>query len=92
VLRDPRLRVTTVGLPRALPNITSYLHRCDMQDRVTLFGHNVHRPPWPIVDCNVVLFATFLHCDDDARLGLLRESFRMLPDKEPCTHLQTALE
>jgi ubiquinone/menaquinone biosynthesis C-methylase UbiE len=80
VLRDPRLRVTLVELPRALPHISPYLRRYGVHDRVTLLGFNVHRPPWPLAGCDGVLLANFMHfCDDDECLTLLRESCRVLP-------------
>jgi acetylserotonin N-methyltransferase len=79
-LDRPDMRITIIELPRALRHITPFLERHGVQDRIRLVGFNVHRTPWPLADCDAVLFGNVMHfCDDDECLAMLQESYRVLP-------------
>jgi acetylserotonin N-methyltransferase len=79
-LRYPQLRISLMELSRVVPNIESFLRPYGVTDRVSLVGHDMHKTPWPLMDCDAFLFANILHfCDDTECLNLLRESFRLLP-------------
>jgi hypothetical protein len=79
-LRYPSMRITLVELPRALRHIPPFLGPHSLGGRIRLLGWNVHRTPWPLRDCDAVLFGNILHfCDDAECLELLRESVRVLP-------------
>jgi hypothetical protein len=74
------VEVTLMELPRALPHIRAFLQSQLAVDRVNLLGLNMHRLPWPQVQCDGVLLGNILHfCSDDECRALLREVFRILP-------------
>jgi SAM-dependent methyltransferase len=76
----PDLRITLVELPRSLRHIERFLEPYDIGSRVTLSGFNVHEMPWPLANCDAILFGNFLHfCDDRECAELLEESARQLP-------------
>lgn len=74
------VEVTLMELPRALPPIRSFLHSQQVFHRVNLCGFNMHKPPWPVVNCDGVLLANILHfCSDGESRELLQEAARILP-------------
>jgi ubiquinone/menaquinone biosynthesis C-methylase UbiE len=80
VVEHPELRVTLVDLPRGRRHIEKFLEVHSVRDRVELCGFNAHVTPWPVGDCDAVLFGNILHfCDDEECLVMLRESRRILP-------------
>lgn len=76
----PDLCITLVELPEALPHVSQFLRRYRVDGKVTLQGFNVYHLPWPVKDCDGILFGNFLHwCSDDECRILLKECFRILP-------------
>lgn len=76
----PDLRITLVELPEALPHVGGFLRKYGVEERIELQGFNVHHIPWPVEECDGVLFGNFLHsCSDNECKALLEESFRILP-------------
>jgi ubiquinone/menaquinone biosynthesis C-methylase UbiE len=79
-LENPDLRITLVELPNALPNVRKFLQKYSVETRIELKGCNVHLTPWPLDDCDGILFANFMHfCSDEECLSMLKESNRLLP-------------
>lgn len=79
-MRYPRMKLTLMELPKVLPNIDMFLQPYALSQRVRLVGHDMHQTPWPLQDCDGILFANMLHfCDDEECLLLLKESCRVLP-------------
>lgn len=79
-LEYPALRISLMELPRGLRHIRPLLDAHQLGDRVTLLGWNAHRTPWPLENCDAILFGNILHfCDDDECLQMLEESRRLLP-------------
>jgi ubiquinone/menaquinone biosynthesis C-methylase UbiE len=75
----PDLQLTLMELPRALRHIPPFLARHGVEKRVALLGANMHQTPWPVSECDGILFGNMLHfCDDDESLTMLRESRRLL--------------
>ena len=78
-LDRPDVRLTLVDLPRSLPHIKTFLRAYGVEDRVELTGFDVHQRPWPLPECDGILFGNFMHsCADDECRVLLRESFEHL--------------
>lgn len=79
-LDKPGLRITLVELPRALPHIEKVLDKYQVRERVELQGFNVHEKPWPLLECDGILFGNFMHfCADDECEAMLKECYRLLP-------------
>lgn len=79
-LDRPDLRITLVELPRALPHVKKFLVGYGVESRVALLGCNVHARPWPLEQCDGILFGNFMHfCADDECLMMLQECYRLLP-------------
>lgn len=79
-LRYPQMRISLVELPAVVPNIDMFLKPYSLSGKVRLLGHDIHKTPWPIQDCDAILFANILHfCADDECHNLLQECYRLLP-------------
>jgi acetylserotonin N-methyltransferase len=80
-LDHPQMRITLVDLPRSVPHIREYLERYGVADRVEVTACDIHRDAWPLPECDGMLFANFMHSndDDECRALLLRTFGRLAP-------------
>jgi hypothetical protein len=71
VLDHPHMRVTLVDLPRSLPHIRTVLDSYGVAGRIELLGVDIHKDTWPLPECDGMLFANFMHSNDDEECGQL---------------------
>jgi hypothetical protein len=75
----PEMRLTLVDLPQAIEGSRQLLAQYGVDTRVDLLGMDIFMVPWPIPECDGILFGNMFHGFRDAFcLTFARQSFEKL--------------
>lgn len=76
----PEMKCTLIDLPHSLTHVRNFLDVYGVGERIDLVGWNMFTTPWPVEDCDGVLFSNIMHaCDDEECRLLLHEASQRLP-------------